>query len=168
MFKASDIALWFIYKTSTEIKENVVENDEYEVYEGLTHPKLQKLLYYAQGVTLSIMNKEKLFDEKIIAWEHGPVVQEVYNIYKNYGRKNLEVLSNKDNDDIISNIENNSKISNILNLVYDNFAIYTAWHLKNMTQKAGSPWDITVQNKGLNSEIQVELIKDYFDKYVVE
>ena len=114
------------------------------------------------------MNGEKLFDEKIIAWEHGPVVQEVYNIYKNYGCRNLDVLSTQDNDDIINNIEINFKISKILNLVYDNFAIYTAWKLKNMINKAGSPWDITIQKNGLNSEIQVELIKDYFDKFVFE
>ena len=163
MFNASDIALWFIYKTNAEIKENVAE-----VYEGITHLKLQKLLYYAQGVTLSMMNGKKLFNEKILAWEHGPIVQEVYNIYKDYGRKNLEVESNENNDKIINNIESNSRISKILNLVYDNFAIYTAWQLREMTHKVNSPWYITVQKEGLNKEIQVELIKDYFDKYVVE
>ncbi len=168
MFNASDIALWFIYKTNAEIKENVAENDEEEVYEGITHLKLQKLLYYAQGVTLSMMDGKKLFNEKILAWEHGPVVQEVYNIYKDYGRKNLEVESNENNDKIINNIESNSRISKILNLVYDNFAIYTAWQLREMTHKVNSPWYITVQKEGLNKEIQVDLIKDYFDKYVVE
>ena len=66
MFNASDIALWFIYKTNAEIKENVAENDEEEVYEGITHLKLQKLLYYAQGVTLSMMNGKKLEELKDI------------------------------------------------------------------------------------------------------
>ena len=47
MFKASDIALWFIYKTNAEDKENIAENDEDEVYEGLTHLKLQRLLSYS-------------------------------------------------------------------------------------------------------------------------
>ncbi len=168
MFNASDIALWFIYKTKAEIKDNVAENDEYEVYEGITHLKLQKLLYYAQGVTLSMLNGKKLFNEKIIAWEHGPVVSEVYTIYKDYGRNFLDALSTEINDSIIENIESNSEISKILNLVYDNFAIYTAWQLRDMTHKIGTPWDITVREKGLNSEIPVSLIKKYFDEYVVE
>ena len=103
MFKASDIALWFIYKTNAESRENIAENDEDEVYEGLTHVKLQQLLYYSQGVTLSITNR-KLFKEKILASEHGPIIPEVYNLYKNYGKEILAIKANENNDKIIENM----------------------------------------------------------------
>ena len=57
MYDAKEIALWFIYKSNSEKKEYC--NTE-EVFEGISHLKLQKLLYYAQGVHLSITNN-KLF-----------------------------------------------------------------------------------------------------------
>lgn len=168
MYSAKDIAIWFIYKTNAEIKEHVAENDDYEVYEGITHLKLQKLLYFAQGVTLSVLDGKKLFDEKILAWEHGPVISEIYEIYKINGRNSLSIEINYFNNQTISKIEADDKISEILNLVYDNFAIYTAWQLRELTHKIGSPWDETVKKDGLNSEIPISLIKKYFDEYVVE
>jgi uncharacterized phage-associated protein len=42
--------------------------------EDLTHLKLQKLVYYAQGFHLGLFDKP-LFEEPIEAWAHGPVVQ---------------------------------------------------------------------------------------------
>ena len=168
MYSARDIASWFIYKTNAEIKEHVADNDEYDVYEGITHLKLQKLLFYAQGVTLSMLDGQKLFNEKIIAWEHGPVVKEVYDIYKTNGRNNLEINANDESNAIITAIENNAEISKILNLVYENFAIYTAWQLRDMTHEIGSPWDLTIKSSGLNTEITTDLIKKYFDENIVE
>ena len=63
-YSALDIATWFIYKTNAEKKENQAINDTYEVYEGLTHLKLQKLLYYAKGISLSL-NNSALFNDQI-------------------------------------------------------------------------------------------------------
>ena len=103
-----------------------------------------------------------------MASDHGHIVPEVYNLYKNYGQETLAIKVNENNDKIIKNIEFNFQISNILNLVYNNFAIYTAWHLRNLTHKVNSPWYLTICQKGLNRKISTHLIKDYFDKYVVE
>lgn len=168
MYKAEEIALWFLYKNNAEIREHISEDDEYEVYEGISHLKLQKLLYYAQGVYLSINNGKSLFDEKIKAWEHGPVVESVYKIYKENGRNTISFESNEKNDNIIRQIESNLNVTRVLNLVYDNFAIYTAWQLREMTHEKDSPWDITVSKLGKNKEIKTSLIKEYFDKNVME
>lgn len=51
--------------------------------EGLTHYKLQKLLYYVQGFHLAI-NKEQLFEEQIIACSTGARVDEVHKIYSKF------------------------------------------------------------------------------------
>lgn len=48
--------------------------------DGITHLKLQKILYYAQAVFL-IKKGEGAFQEKILARKYGPVVQEVYDKY---------------------------------------------------------------------------------------
>lgn len=44
-------------KNNAEIREHEADNDDYEVYEGITHLKLQKLLYYAQGISLAMYEK---------------------------------------------------------------------------------------------------------------
>ena len=60
MFKATEIALWFIYRSNAEQKEHY---DSEELFEGISDLKLQKLLYYAQGVCLSMTGK-KMFSNK--------------------------------------------------------------------------------------------------------
>ncbi|MDR1469599.1 MAG: DUF4065 domain-containing protein [Spirochaetaceae bacterium] len=47
--------------------------------------KLQKLLYYSQGVHLVLHGKSPLFPEDIEAWDYGPVVPDVYRSYKHHG-----------------------------------------------------------------------------------
>lgn len=160
MFDATEIAVWFIYKSNAEMKEH--SNSE-EMFEGISDLKLQKLLYYAQGICLSMTGK-KLFPNKIYAWDHGPVIKEVYEIYKKYRSEYIPNISDEKNDKIVNKIENNNDVSKILNIVYDNFAIYTAWQLRNMTHEIDSPWYKTPRNK----EIDTKLIKRYFDEVVME
>jgi uncharacterized phage-associated protein len=52
VYSALDIASWFVFKTNSEIHQNQANTDDeyYEIYERLTHLKLQKLLYFAQGI----------------------------------------------------------------------------------------------------------------------
>ena len=57
MFSAIEIATWFLLKNNAEIREHKATNDDYEVYEGITHLKLQKLLYYAQEINLAMYRK---------------------------------------------------------------------------------------------------------------
>lgn len=163
MFSAREIAKWFIFKNALEQKENIAINDDYEVYEGITHLKLQKLLYYAQGVYLALENK-KLFEEPLIAWDHGPVVKEVYDEYCVFGRNQIIIPYTESNAEILERIENDEKVKNVLELVYNNFAIYTAWQLREMSHVKGGPWDITPKNQ----KIDEEKIKEYFKKEVVE
>ena len=55
---------------------------------SITHLKLQKLLYYCQAWSL-VFFEEKLFEEEIQAWVHGPVVPKVYRFYKKYGYSDI-------------------------------------------------------------------------------
>ena len=51
------------------------------VPEYITNLKSQKLLYFVQAMCLMIFDK-RAFPEKILAWPYGPVVNEVYQQYK--------------------------------------------------------------------------------------
>ena len=165
-YSALDIATWFIYKTNAEKKENQAENDTYEVYEGLTHLKLQKLLYYAQGICLSLSGKV-LFDEPIEAWDHGPVVKKVFDRFTSKGRNEITIEDAPSSVEVIRRIESDTVARETLNLTYDNFAIYTAWQLRNMTHEIGGPWSQTYVH-GKNKKIPNNRIKNYFDKHVME
>ena len=50
---------------------------------AITHLKLQKLVYYAQGYYLAVEDKP-LFTERIEAWVHGPVCPDLYAVYRDY------------------------------------------------------------------------------------
>lgn len=163
MYAALDISKWFLCKNIAEMKINLSYEDGYE---GITNLKLQKLLYYAQGIYLSLNNKP-LFAEPIEAWKHGPVVQAVYQEYKNFGRENIEISFDESVEQIINKIGNDKNACEALELTYNNFAIYTAWQLRNMTHEEDSPWHKTYYLYDTDI-ISNDLIKEYFSNNVFE
>ncbi len=61
----------------------------HEAGDPISNLKLQKLLYYAQGWHLALKG-EPLFDERIEAWVHGPVVPPVYGEFKGWAWKPID------------------------------------------------------------------------------
>ena len=77
MLTANDVADFFLSSIDSEPDG-----------ENISNLKLQKLLYYAQGTSLSILGRP-LFADPIINWQHGPVVSTVYHQYKSHGKSPL-------------------------------------------------------------------------------
>jgi len=71
VYNVSDIANYFLLKAD--------DSDQ----ELLSNMKLQKLMYYAQGMHLVFFN-EPLFEDTIKAWAYGPVIPALYHEYKSY------------------------------------------------------------------------------------
>lgn len=163
-YSAMDIAEWFLWYNNYQKNSQLDKEDSYDVYEGITHLKVQKLLYYAEGVYSAVTDSD-IFKEKIMAWPHGPVVVEVYEKFSENGSKELEF-----NDEYwskIQQINSDNEILNILQLVYESYAGYTAWQLREKTHVVGGPWQITVDTKGMQKEIDKKLIKEYFKNNIV-
>lgn len=141
---ASEVAKWFLaYNRSVSAEEG----GEY-----ISNLKLQKLLYYAQGSFLAVTGTP-LFDDAIVAWQHGPVVESIYHKYKENGSNGIPF--NEDfNFDTFTKDEND-----LLKEVYDTFGQYSAWKLRNMTHNE-TPWRSTRQN----DIIPLSVIKDYFQQ----
>jgi uncharacterized phage-associated protein len=146
-YSAQQIAEWFLSYN----KLMKYERDAEEI----TNMKLQKLLYYAQGASLAI-NGQPLFDNPILAWPHGPVVESVYRRYKEYG-------SNGINAEPPEPIALNDGTQSVLEQVYDVFGQYTAWKLREMTHEE-APWATTSRG----GVIGVQKIKDYFMENYIE
>lgn len=162
-YKAIDFANWFLWYNELQQKQST--DDDYDVYEGLTHLKIQKLLYFADGICLAVTGSP-LFKEKIYAWPHGPVVKEVYKILSINGKKDIEF--NKNEWEKIKKINEDSELFDVLVTTYDSYAGYTAWQLREKSHVPGGPWQMTVDKKGMQKEIEPKLIKEYFSKNIVQ
>lgn len=145
---ASDVAKWFLQRNFLQME---AEDAEY-----ISNLKLQKLLYYSQGV-YSAITDGRLFDDNLVAWEHGPVVIDVYHEYAKYGARGIEY--DKENPPKETYTEEEE---GVLEEVYQHFGQYSAWKLRDMTHEE-RPWKITPRNK----VIKLDVIRDFFkEEYV--
>lgn len=144
--------------SSTEIAELILSVSTSKGI-GVSNLKLQKLMYYCQGYFLAIHN-DALFDDEIEAWDHGPVVRDVYFNYNSFGRADI-VLQNPVATEAFS-----ETINSVVSYVIDTLGKYHAWALRNKTHKE-QPWlnhfDV---EKGTvdNAIISKEELTDYFKK----
>lgn len=138
MLTCFDVADYFLSKTDEEAGD-VISN-----------LKLQKLVYYAQGFTLAVTGKP-LFNEPIEAWQHGPVVPDLYHKYKDHGAYGIPAPTNVDFSKF------SSEIKEILDEVYDVYGQFSAWKLRNMTHEE-APW----KNTEKGGVISLSSMSEYF------
>lgn len=120
--------------------------------ERITHLKLQKLLFYAQGYHLALYG-EPLFNEPVEAWDHGPVVRPVWDTYRDHGRDPIPMLATAD-------FAFTQDVRDLLDNVLDSFGVYSALGLRNLTHR-DAPWrDAFAQ--GANTEIPTAIMGRYF------
>lgn len=145
--------------TATEIARWFVNRVDRESGDIISHLKLQKLVYYAQAWYLANFEKP-LFDEEIEAWTHGPVVQSVWNEYKQYGWDAIPAGEEP-------NLE--LRIKAILELIFERYGDMGAKALENMTHRE-EPWRKTRGNLPLearcNRPIKKETMRDYYGKKI--
>lgn len=144
---ATDIAKVIINTYNEKVNKLAKNYDITPTY--ITNLKLQKLLYYVQSLCLVIFDK-KAFPEKILAWSYGPVVNEVYQIYKQNHAKGI----NSDNS--AKNVS--SGLYKIIDEVINCYGSIETNKLIDFTHEE-EPW----KNTDINKEIDVELIKKYFN-----
>ncbi len=129
---------------------------------GFSHMKLQKLLYYMQGYHVGAL-AQPLFPEAIEAWEHGPVVREVWYRFNKYGADDIP-------QDVVNEIPfRGSAITtdyqlSLLNWVYDTYGRYTAAQLRDRTHHE-MPWEKAYVN-GTGNVIPLTLLQRHFRRLV--
>ena len=117
-----------MYNISTIINFFLAKSD-------LSPKKLQKLLYYAYCWVLALLNESyeqiniRLFNERIEAWVHGPVIPSVYQRYKSYGGMNIPGVKCFDNN-LLS-----SEVLDILNQVWDVYGNFSGNQLEVISHK---------------------------------
>ena len=141
MITATDAALYFL------------SLDEREAGDVTTNLKLQKLLYYAQGLHLAL-HGVPLFSETIEAWSRGPIVPCVYRSFDAITVKGFDPGSIPE------------PAREVLDEVHTVYGQFSAWRLREMTQEE-PPWRETYQRELPTAEIPHDALVSYFKTQLV-
>jgi uncharacterized phage-associated protein len=140
--------------TARQIADYFLTLVDGEVGDALSNLKLQKLVYYAQGFSLAILGKP-LFPEEIQAWQHGPVVAELYRSLKKHGAEPVPPPENG-----IDRDEYPEEVRGLLDEVYAVYGQFSASKLRNMTHEE-LPWKEAMES-GSSTPISHLTMKEFF------
>lgn len=138
----------------------------------LTQMQLQKLVYFAYGWYLAITG-QRLIDERVEAWQWGPVIPSIYKEFKRFGSSPVteparevkfregqvgffpvRVQSEDPKQDALA--------LQVIKRVWEIYGRYSASELSNMTHEPNSPWSKTPDKEIRGTDIDDHLILDYF------
>lgn len=118
--------------TAKQVAEYFLTKSDPEIGDEISNLKLQKLCYYAQGFSLALYNRP-LFSSEIQAWQHGPVIPDLYHSYKEHGSKGIPTPTQ------VGFSEYSQETRELLDEVFDVYGQFSAWKLRNMTHEE-APW----------------------------
>lgn len=140
---------------------------------SVTPLKLQKLIYYADAFYVAWgyadRYNEKLFDDPIEAWVHGPVVRKVYDEYSNVSRNSI---LRKTNEPVIQNKD----VAQLLDFVWQIYGGFTGSQLEHNTHME-TPWQKARERawrikgtrywESCNEPISDQDMKDFYGQYKI-
>lgn len=165
--------------TKTNLKNALVADIDADgiIYKSIlskircTHLSLEKLVYYAYADYLC-EHSERLFEDHIYAFRHGPVINSVYETFKRSGSQYVKPFEFGDDSDIRTGVkelparsrilfakEGTEKLSSIDRTIAK-YGKYSAGALVDLTHRAGTPWSY-VDSSVAYQEISDNLIMAY-------
>ncbi len=152
------------YLKATEVAEYFIEK-AYSENDKITRKKLQKMLYYAQAWFL-VVNKRKLFEEKIEAWLHGPAIYSIYQEYKSFGFLPIKKEIDKS---LISKIDEKQK--GFLNQIWKIYGKYDADYLEILSHNE-EPWQKArigvAKFSASRNEISTTIMKKFYSDLLLK
>lgn len=134
-----------------------------------THLSLEKLVYFAYAEYLCDYS-ERLFEDQIFAFTHGPVVKSVYETYKRSGAQYIKPLEFGDDSAAKTDVAEQPARSRILfadggakklcsiDGTICKYGQYSAGELVELTHRKGSPWS------RVDSSLPYRVIPDHLIK----
>lgn len=145
----------------------------------LSPMKLQKLVYYAHGWHLALYDSP-LLDERIEAWNYGPVIPSLYHEFKHYGnnpipKKGEDFVNFKVNGGAISIVtkapevpKEDQSTHELLNKIWEIYGGLTAKQIASLTHRPEEPWAIVMKEYNgkppKNLDIDDNLMKHTFEE----
>lgn len=125
----------------------------------LTPMQLLKLVYIAHGWMLGL-NGKPLINDKVEAWQYGPVIPALYQHVRKYKgdavTKKINMIFDKgaldaDEDDIVGQ-------------VYKAYGQKPAMQLSRITHAKGTPWELVYEPGSFGLTIPTDIIEDHYKK----
>lgn len=82
ILRCSDIAKYFLVLVDRKAGDTI------------TQLKLQKLIYFVQGISLALFDRP-LFEEEIEAWKYGPVARALRSTFDNFEADGIPLSNSK-------------------------------------------------------------------------
>jgi len=146
--------------TSNHISDWILSTVDLEAGDTISPLKLQKLLYYCQAWHYTIF-EQPLFDERIEAWTHGPVIPSQFARFASTTRHSQIDIGAMDFDE--TEIEKDSL--DLLKEVMSIYGEHSAGYLEDLTHQE-QPWVLArvgvAAHERSNAEITLESMKEYY------
>lgn len=168
-------------KINASITANYFLKKSQEEKLSITLMKLLKLVYIAHGWAMALLenNQGILGEEKVEAWQHGPVIPSLYHEFKHHQDSSINdewsqtTVEETENSFLAksiffnkSKIENKEQLEEIFNAVWEAYKEYSAWGLSQKTHEKGTPWEEFYNPKEKHSIIPNEKIREYYKTYL--
>jgi uncharacterized phage-associated protein len=140
IYDVHDVANYFLLKA---------QDDGQEL---LSNMKLQKLIYYAQGLHLVLFN-EPLIQEQVEAWTYGPVVPILYHKYKEYEGHGIPAAASFDR------LKIDSETRDFLDEIYQVFGQFSATRLMEISHEDQCWKDSCPGNEITHEALKIDLKK---------
>ena len=122
----------------------------------ISNLRLQKLLYFIQAYfVIQDGVNSPCFEERIEAWDFGPVVPDVYRYFSVFGSGHIFKIRDFDEDTILSIHQK------MIAKVIDSFCDYSDADLLKLTHTQ-EPWKNAFEQSKQN-EITVKALREYFN-----
>ena len=129
----------------------------------LSNMKIQKLLYFSQGHSMSTLKKDLISDD-CHAWDYGPVFPSVYHHLKQYGSGPVDgkIYDEEDPLRFIPKLQPDEK--ELLDAIWDKYGSLSALRLSEMSHVTQGPWAVMrrTNHDKQSPVIPKELIRKYF------
>ncbi|MFC6180269.1 Panacea domain-containing protein [Lactiplantibacillus daowaiensis] len=163
-YTVQQIADWFIASSRAELRLD-------DLAEPLTKMKLQKLLYFAQGINLAIHN-QRLFDSDFYAFAHGPITREIQQRYTGKDLPEFSAKVTEQREYALANnydeVSKNEAVTEVLSFVWQEYSGYTAAKLRNLSHIPNGPWASVYRRDEKWIKMSDQTIGQFFKKNVVE
>lgn len=130
--------------------------------------KLLKLVYFAHGWYLAFTG-QPLIQERVEAWQYGPVISTLYHEFKKFGNdpiteeaEDVRVEGGKITP-FTPRIDDENLGKALIAKVWQNYGQYSAGQLSSATHQEGTPWAQIYKPGERSLVIPDEVIKKYYD-----
>lgn len=128
----------------------------------LTPIQLIKLTYLAHGWAFVYLGSKGLVNEKVEAWQYGPVFPSLYRALKDYGSSPVDEVPKTFKEQRHSDTYLYEDEKALIKSVYNTYKDLDGPQLITLTHQDGTPWKSTWSRRFWNSEIKPDLISSYY------